>query len=213
MLRLSIAAGLSLLGIVLPIARGSRPAAEQKPVIPPNAVGTWRLDSLLDQAVITGVAAGSLDPASFVLHELAFDGDLGAIVPLSTTLGEAKVSQGEGGARLSVKGQAGAFLLKLPKTKLANIGAYAWKVRSTDCSEVALVRDRETVDRIKGMVAGPGGPGFGRFGGGVEERVDLLVGQHLDLERCTIVGSQFVAGGKGKEDVTTAVVTITTHSG
>jgi len=168
MLRLSIAAGLSLLGIVLPIARGSRPAAEQRPVIPPNAVGTWRLDSLLDQAAITGVAAGSIDPASFVVHELAFDGDLGAIVPLETNFGAATVSPGDGGARLTVKGQAGAFLLKLPKTSLATIGAYAWKLRSTDCTEVALVRDPDTIEQIKRMVAAPGGPtgGFGRPGGG-----------------------------------------------
>jgi arylsulfatase A-like enzyme len=169
MLRLSVAAGLSLLGIVLPIARGSRPASETKPVIPPNAVGTWRLDSLIDQAVVTGVAAESLDPASFVSHELAFDGDIGAIVPLNTTYGEASVSSSEGVARLGVKGQAGAFLLRFPRTALANIGAFVWKVRSTNCGEVALIRDRATIDTLKGMAVGPGGPGgraFGRPGGG-----------------------------------------------
>lgn len=159
MLRLSIAAGLSLLGIALPVARGPRAAQASRPLIPPNALGTWRLDSLLDQAEITGIAAGSVDPGAYVLHELRFDGNTEAIVPLKTPLGESTLTGLDGAVRLNVSGKAGAYLIKLPKTKASDIGAIAWRVRSGDCSEVALIRDAATIATLKQLGAPPGGPG------------------------------------------------------
>ncbi|MSR46204.1 MAG: hypothetical protein EXS13_03920 [Planctomycetes bacterium] len=159
MLRLSIAATFSLLGIALPIAHGPKRGNEARPLLAPNALGTWRLDSLLDQAEITGIAAGSIDPGSYLLEDLRFDGGIAGIVPLTSSFGKASVAAGEGGASLKVTGQVGAFLLTVPKTKRADVGAIAYRVRSSDCGEVALIRDDATLQMIKQAVGGPGGPG------------------------------------------------------
>src|SRR5688572_3782353 len=163
MLRVSAAAALTLAGLLapLPLLAGVR-VDERKAAIAPNALGTWRLDSLLDQAVVNGIEPGDVDPATYLLHDLRFDDASVEIVPAVTPFGEGKVERVEGATRLAVKGLAGFFKLKVPKSKVSDIGAIAFRVRSKECGEVVVMRDPAQIaqiDQIGGGQAGAGAPG------------------------------------------------------
>ncbi len=180
MLRFSMVGTLLLLGSLAPVfathrgaprARPNAPAngdaadladAERAPIAA-NPVGTWRLDSLIDQAAISGIDPSDVDPATFVLHDLRFDDGGAGIVPVDTPFGSGKVVAGDGSAQLQASGKAALFRIKVPKTKASDVGAIAYRVRSSDCSEVALLRDTSVLQMLNGG-GGPGGPGGGNFG-------------------------------------------------
>jgi len=160
MLRVSAAAALTIAGLVAPLPLlASIRVDERKAAIAPNALGTWRLDSLLDQAVVNGIQAGDVDPANYVLHDLRFDDGSTQIVPAKTPFGEVTVEKVDGAWRLAVKGKAGFFRLKVPKTKLSDIGAIACRVRSSGCGEVVVLRDPAQLAQIDQFGGGQGGAG------------------------------------------------------
>ncbi len=147
------------LPLALPVTAADHPAGGAP--IPANPLGIWRLDSLLEAAEITGVDPSDVDPATFVLHDLRFDHGTDGVVAVETPFGESAVEAGDGCVRLHAKGKLAAFRVPIPKTKGSSVGAIAFRVRSHDTKEIALLRDAGLLNAFGG---GGGRGGFGQGG-------------------------------------------------
>jgi len=165
MIRISVAAVLGGVAFVLAAAGPALswsawdPRSGPSEAIPPNLVGTWRLDSLLDQARVSGIAPSDGDPRDFVLHDLQFDGRDGGATALPSPFGSGTVEPGAEGLKLTAKGRLALFRIPIPRDDAGEFtadeafGMVALRVRSSDAGEIALLRD-------PGMLGGGGlGPG------------------------------------------------------
>jgi arylsulfatase A-like enzyme len=188
-LHASLAAAVAAATLVVPPAAFPH-AADGAAPIAPNAVGTWRLDSLLDQARVSGMSPSDVDPATFVLHDLRFDAGVDGVKALPVPPpfgGKSEVTQGEGCAHLVAKGAGGVFTIAIPHGDDGQplggdrVGMVAVSVRSSDASEVVVTRDAlpgggltMNVGGVQ-VAIGPGGIG----GGGAQPPPQLPGGLQL----------------------------------
>jgi arylsulfatase A-like enzyme len=135
---------------------------EEPPVIPANHVGTWRLDSLLDQAKVEGPDPSDVDPSTFVLRDVRFENDVAHTEAIQSPSGEGTVEHVDGALRLHAKGKLAAFVVPIPSTKASEWGMLAVHARSSDTKEVAVFAEahlKEKVDALFNALRGFAGGG------------------------------------------------------
>ncbi|MFO0980190.1 MAG: sulfatase [Planctomycetota bacterium] len=106
-------------------------------LIPQSEAGTWRLDTLLDQAQVDGMEAADLDPSAFVVHEVDAEQEPPGIVA-APTAEQASVSKHDGALRLSGRGSVVAFQVTLPAGVSEQLSMVAIKARGNDLTEFAV---------------------------------------------------------------------------
>ena len=125
------------------------------PVIPPNFVGTWRLDSLLDQAQIEGPDPSDVDPAFFVLRNVRFEDAAAGTEALTLKYGEGTVERAGTSLKLHATGKFAAFTIPIDPVKPIDWSTIAIKVKSSDAKELAVLSDPELPKRLKAMSDAP----------------------------------------------------------
>jgi arylsulfatase A-like enzyme len=133
------------------------------PVIPPNFVGTWRLDSLLDQAQVEGPDPSDVDPAFFVLRNVHFENDAAGTEALKLKFGEGTVERAGKTLKLHATGKFAAFTIPVDPAKPTDWSTLAIRVKSDGAKELAVLSDPGMSKQLKDLsdppAAGPFGPG------------------------------------------------------
>jgi len=157
MIRSSLPAAVAAVLLAIPVASHR----EELPVLPANHVGTWRLDSLLDQARVEGPDPSDVDPSTFVLSDVRFEEGVSHAETVPLAFGEGKLEHVEQALRLHATGKLAAFVVPVPFTKGTDWGMVAVHVRSSDVKEVAVIAEAHLKEKVDGMLAAIRG-----FGGG-----------------------------------------------
>lgn len=133
------------------------------PAIPPNFVGTWRLDSLLDQAKVEGPDPSDVDPAFFVLRNVHFEDDAAGAEALKLKFGEGTVEREGASLKLHATGKFAAFTIPVDAAKATDWSTLAIKVKSHGATELAVFSDPGMSKQLKDLsdppAANPFGPG------------------------------------------------------
>src|SRR6185295_6738448 len=148
----AVAAALLAVSVATRVAFGVAASDGPSKVIPPNRVGTWRLDSLLDQAEINGTDPSDVDPALFVLQDLRFEEGNGGAAVVELPFGQASIERGDHCLRLHAKGKLGVFTIPVPKVKTVDWGMLALHVRTSDAAAVGVVAQAILKQQIEAMI-------------------------------------------------------------
>ncbi len=157
MIRSSLPAAVAAVLLAIPVASHR----EELPVLAANHVGTWRLDSLLEQAKVEGPDPSDVDPATFVLSDVRFEEGVSHAETVPLSFGEGKLEHVDQALRLHATGKLAAFVVPVPFTKASEWGMLAVHVRSSDAKEIAVIAEAHLKEKVDGMMSA-----FGRFAGG-----------------------------------------------
>jgi arylsulfatase A-like enzyme len=136
---------------------------EEPPVIPANHVGTWRLDSLLDQARVEGPDPSDVDPATFILRDLRFTDGVAGAQSIQLPIGEGTVEHVEQSLHLHATGKVAVFTVPVPAAKASEWGMVAVHVRTKDVQQLGVFAEAHPKEMFEGTLRGFLGGGI-QFG-------------------------------------------------